>query len=95
MVIRRGWGDATKFIRESFPDLTIMAGSVTSGEGVEFLANAGADAIKVGQGPGSICTTRVVAGVGVPQMSALYAASLGAPKERDGHSCGWRNHKVG
>ena len=58
-----------------------MAGNVTSGEGVEFLANAGADAIKVGQGPGSICTTRVVAGVGVPQMVALYAASLGARKK--------------
>jgi len=77
----KGVGDATKFIRESFPDLTIMAGNVTSGEGVEFLANAGAHAIKVGQGPGSICTTRVVAGVGVPQMSALYAASLGARKK--------------
>ena len=77
----KGVGDATKFIRESFPDLTIMAGNVTSGEGVEFLADAGADAIKVGQGPGSICTTRVVAGVGVPQMSALYAASLGARKK--------------
>ena len=77
----KGVGDATKFIRESFPDLTIMAGNVTSGEGVEFLADSGADAIKVGQGPGSICTTRVVAGVGVPQMSALYAASLGARKK--------------
>jgi IMP dehydrogenase len=77
----KGVGDATKFIRESFPDLTIMAGNVTSGEGVEFLADAGAHAIKVGQGPGSICTTRVVAGVGVPQMSALYAASLGARKK--------------
>lgn len=77
----KGVGEATKFIRESFPDLTIMAGNVTSGEGVEFLADAGAHAIKIGQGPGSICTTRVVAGVGVPQMSALYAASLGARKK--------------
>ena len=77
----KGVGDATKFIRESFPDLTILAGNVTSGEGVEFLADAGANAIKVGQGPGSICTTRVVAGVGVPQMSALYAASMGARKK--------------
>jgi IMP dehydrogenase len=74
-------GNATRLIRDSFPDLTIIAGNVTSGEGVEFLANAGADAIKVGQGPGSICTTRVVAGVGVPQMTALYAASKGAEKK--------------
>ena len=77
----KGVGEATKFIRQSFPDLTIVAGNVTSGEGVEFLVDSGADAIKVGQGPGSICTTRVVAGVGVPQMSALHAASLGARKK--------------
>ena len=76
-----GVGQATKFIRQTFPDLTIIAGNVTSGEGVEFLANAGANAVKVGQGPGSICTTRVVAGVGVPQMTALYAASQGALKK--------------
>ena len=50
----KGVGQATKFIRKTFPDLTIIAGNVTSGEGVEFLADAGANAIKVGQGPGSI-----------------------------------------
>ena len=77
----KGVGQATKFIRETFPDLTIIAGNVTSGEGVEFLADAGANAVKVGQGPGSICTTRVVAGVGVPQMTALYTASQGASKK--------------
>ena len=77
----KGVGQATKFIRKTFPDLTIIAGNVTSGEGVEFLADAGANAIKVGQGPGSICTTRVVAGVGVPQMTALYTASQGASKK--------------
>ena len=59
----KGVGQATKFIRKLFPDLTIIAGNVTSGEGVEFLADAGANAVKVGQGPGSICTTRMVAGV--------------------------------
>ena len=77
----KGVGEATRFIRESFPDLTIIAGNVTSGEGVEFLADAGANAIKVGQGPGSICTTRIVAGVGIPQMTALYAALQGAKKK--------------
>ena len=73
-----GVGQATQLLRDVFKDLAIMAGNVTSGEGVEFLANAGADITKVGQGPGSICTTRIVAGVGIPQMSALYAASLKA-----------------
>ena len=54
---------------------------MTSGNGVEYLAERGADAIKVGQGPGSICTTRVVAGVGIPQLSALFNASKGAAKK--------------
>ncbi len=70
-----GVGESVRLVRSEFPDLTIIAGNVTSGEGVEFLAEAGADAIKVGQGPGSICTTRVVAGVGIPQLTALYVAS--------------------
>ena len=51
-----------------------MAGNVTTGEGVEFLGDTGANVIKIGQGPGSICTTRIVAGVGTPQMTALYAS---------------------
>ena len=76
-----GVGQATKFLRNTFPELTIISGNVTSGEGVEFLADCGANAVKVGQGPGSICTTRVVAGVGIPQMTALYTASKGAAKK--------------
>ena len=71
-------GEATKALREEFKDLSIMSGNVTSGEGVEYLTDSGAEIIKVGQGPGSICTTRIVAGVGIPQMSALYAASTRA-----------------
>ena len=71
-------GKATKILSQEFDGLSIMAGNVTSGEGVEFLAKSGAEIIKVGQGPGSICTTRIVAGVGIPQMSALYAAALKA-----------------
>jgi IMP dehydrogenase len=67
-----------KCVRDAFPQLTIIAGNVTSGEGVEFLAKCGANAIKVGQGPGSICTTRVVAGVGIPQLTALHLASKSA-----------------
>ena len=62
-------------IRNAYPDLHITAGNVTTAEGVEFLADKGANIIKIGQGPGSICTTRLVAGVGIPQMTALYVAS--------------------
>jgi IMP dehydrogenase len=77
----RGVGEVVRLIRAEFPDLTLIAGNVTSAEGVEFLADAGADAIKVGQGPGSICTTRLVAGVGVPQLTALYMASRAAARK--------------
>ena len=70
-----------KLIRKAFKDLTIIAGNVTSGEGVEFLADCGASAIKIGQGPGSICTTRIVAGVGIPQLTALHVSGQGARKK--------------
>ncbi len=78
----QGVGDSVRLLREQFPYLTLIAGNVTSAEGVAFLAGAGADCIKIGQGPGSICTTRVVAGVGIPQMTALYVASREAVKHR-------------
>ncbi len=74
----RGVGETVKLIRKAHPDLPIIAGNVTSAAGVEFLAECGADVIKVGQGPGSICTTRMVAGVGIPQLTALYVASRAA-----------------
>jgi IMP dehydrogenase len=70
-----GVGDMVRLVRQHFPALTIIAGNVTSGDGVRYLADCGASAIKVGQGPGSICTTRIVAGVGIPQLTALYVAS--------------------
>jgi len=70
-----GVGDMARLIRQQFPSLTVIAGNVTSGDGVGYLAECGASAIKVGQGPGSICTTRIVAGVGIPQLTALYVAS--------------------
>lgn len=76
----KGVGDTIRMLRGEFGDLTLIAGNVTSAEGVEFLADAGANTIKIGQGPGSICTTRIVAGVGIPQMTALYCASLAAKK---------------
>ena len=77
----KGVGDALRLLRKSHKHITLIAGNVTSGEGVEFLAAAGADTVKIGQGPGSICTTRIVAGVGIPQLTALYVASRAAAKK--------------
>jgi IMP dehydrogenase len=78
----KGVGDTVKVLRDAFPKLPIIAGNVTSAAGVEYLADCGANAIKVGQGPGSICTTRIVAGVGIPQMTALYVCSRAAAKKK-------------
>jgi len=78
----RGVGDTVKVLRDAFPKLPIIAGNVTSAAGVGYLAECGANSIKVGQGPGSICTTRIVAGVGIPQMTALYVCSCAAAKKK-------------
>lgn len=64
-----------KEIREHFPNATLIAGNVATGEGTAALFDAGVDVVKVGIGPGSICTTRIVAGVGVPQITAIYDAA--------------------
>lgn len=64
-----------KEIRETFPDAILIAGNVATGEGTRALFEVGVDVVKVGIGPGSICTTRVVAGVGVPQITAIYDAA--------------------
>ncbi|MEV3305108.1 IMP dehydrogenase [Paenibacillus larvae] len=64
--------NTVKRIREQYPDLTIIAGNVATAEGTRDLIEAGASIIKVGIGPGSICTTRVIAGIGVPQITAIY-----------------------
>ena len=63
--------DALKKIKDAFPELPVIAGNVATAEATEELIKAGADAVKVGIGPGSICTTRVVAGIGVPQITAI------------------------
>jgi IMP dehydrogenase len=78
----KGVGDTVRMLRDAFPKLPIIAGNVTSASGVDYLAACGANAIKVGQGPGSICTTRIVAGVGIPQLTALYVCSRAARKKR-------------
>ncbi|QQS29679.1 MAG: IMP dehydrogenase [Sphingobacteriales bacterium] len=74
----KGVIDTVRQIKKTFPDLQLIAGNVATGEGTEALIKAGADAIKVGIGPGSICTTRVIAGVGVPQISAIYNCAQSA-----------------
>ena len=66
--------EAVKNIKKTYPDLQVIAGNVATGEAVKALIEAGADAVKIGIGPGSICTTRVVAGIGVPQITAIMDA---------------------
>ena len=81
--------DAVRDTKKNFPDCNLIAGNVATAEGAEALIKAGADAVKVGVGPGSICTTRIIAGVGVPQISAIMnackvAQSYGIPVIADG-----------
>src|SRR5687768_7653331 len=70
--------EATGRVRERFPDVQLIAGNVATREGAAALVERGVDAVKVGVGPGSICTTRVVTGVGVPQLTAVFDAVEGA-----------------
>ena len=77
----KGVGETVKMLRDALPRLPLIAGNVTSAAGVEYLADCGANAIKVGQGPGSICTTRIVAGVGIPQLTALHVCLRAAEQK--------------
>ncbi|MEA4885018.1 MAG: IMP dehydrogenase [Clostridia bacterium] len=74
----KGVIETVRAVRARFPELNLMAGNVATGEGVRALAGAGVDCVKVGIGPGSICTTRVVAGVGVPQLTAIIDCAIAA-----------------
>lgn len=81
--------EAVKKVKKAYPDLQLIAGNVATAEGTRALIEAGADCVKIGIGPGSICTTRVVAGIGVPQVTAVYdaacaAAEYGVPIIADG-----------
>lgn len=67
--------EALKNVKKHYPNLDVIVGNVATGEGAKALADAGADAVKVGVGPGSICTTRIIAGVGMPQLTAVYEAA--------------------
>ena len=69
---------ALRQIKAAYPSLDVVVGNIATAEAARFLIDAGADGIKVGIGPGSICTTRIIAGVGVPQLSAIYAAATEA-----------------
>jgi IMP dehydrogenase len=71
--------DVVKQVKGAF-EVQVVAGNVATAEGVDALAGAGADGVKIGIGPGSICTTRVVAGVGVPQVTAIYDAAMAAAR---------------
>ncbi|MDB5061674.1 MAG: guaB [Mucilaginibacter sp.] len=78
-----------KEVKAAYPDLQVIVGNVATGDGAKALADAGADAVKVGIGPGSICTTRIIAGVGVPQLYAVYECAkalegTGVPVIADG-----------
>ena len=72
---------ACREVKDAFPDMQVIAGNVATAEGTEALIEAGADAVKVGIGPGSICTTRVVAGIGVPQITAVMESYKAAQKK--------------
>lgn len=71
---------AVSKVKKAYPDLQVIAGNIATAEGAKALIDAGADCVKVGIGPGSICTTRVVAGIGVPQVTAVYDAALEASR---------------
>jgi len=75
-----GVTDTVRLIKKRYPDLQLVAGNVATAEGAKALIDAGADCVKVGIGPGSICTTRIVAGIGVPQVTAIYDAACEAQK---------------
>jgi IMP dehydrogenase len=85
----RGVLDRVSWVKQQFPGVQVIGGNVTTGEGALALVEAGADGVKIGQGPGSICTTRIVAGVGVPQITAvnnvaMALAGTGVPCIADG-----------
>jgi IMP dehydrogenase len=85
----KGVIDALRSIKAKFPNLDVICGNVATGEAAKALADAGADGVKVGVGPGSICTTRIIAGIGMPQLSAVYLCAkalegTGVPVIADG-----------
>ena len=82
--------EAVKEIKKRYPDTDLIAGNVGTGDGAQELVDAGVDAVKVGIGPGSICTTRVVTGAGVPQITAIQSCVKAAARQRRSSYLGWR-----
>ena len=85
----KGVAEMLKLVKKTFPQIDVVVGNIATADAARFLVDAGADAVKVGIGPGSICTTRIIAGVGVPQLSAIYEVSralkgTGVPLIADG-----------
>ncbi|HBT85316.1 MAG: IMP dehydrogenase [Fermentimonas sp.] len=85
----KGVADMLRLVKKTFPQIDVVVGNIATPEAAKFLVDAGADGIKVGIGPGSICTTRIIAGVGVPQLSAIYEVAkalkgTGVPLIADG-----------
>lgn len=85
----KGVAEMLRLIKKTFPQIDVVVGNIATAEAARFLVDAGADAVKVGIGPGSICTTRIIAGVGVPQLTAIYEVSkalkgTGVPLIADG-----------
>jgi IMP dehydrogenase len=77
--------DMVRAVKKPHPDLQVIVGNIATGDAALALADAGADAVKVGIGPGSICTTRIIAGVGVPQLYAIYECAKAL--EGTWHAC--------
>ena len=75
MAIPKMYWIALRWIKENYPEVQVIGGNVATGAGAKALADAGADGVKVGIGPGSICTTRIVTGIGVPQVTAIAECS--------------------
>jgi IMP dehydrogenase len=71
----KGVIETTRLVKKHFPDLQVVVGNIATAEAARALVDAGADAVKVGIGPGSICTTRIIAGIGIPQLSAIYVVA--------------------
>ena len=82
--------EALRKVKKAFPKLQVVVGNVATAEAALALVKAGADAVKVGIGPGSICTTRIIAGVGVPQLTAVYEVES-LERQRCSRDCRWRN----
>jgi len=85
----KGVIDTTKLVKSHFPDLQVVVGNIATAEAARALVEAGADGVKVGIGPGSICTTRIIAGIGIPQLSAIFVVAkelrgTGVPVIADG-----------